>query len=425
MDKEGIMSEAAIDELLAVANKELFAPESASANSEIDQLSETEENSSQVIPPIKKLSFLTQLLQESQIKRKLAAVLLLLCVCILTGGYIGYQKGLATIEVSLPLDKIIQQGITFEGKNLITYAGRGDQPIVLAFLDAGMDINTTRNSDGWTALTAATFYKKPEMVKLLLEKQAIVDIQDRSGRTPLLYAAAMGTEEITTLLLKAGANPNIQDKNGRTALMEAYSKQEAKISELLKAAGADPTLSTLVPKEDIPNDPASQAKKVPQAHSSTIPDEVRMTVSKAGLIPIGMPLDDVKKLYPTLTLNEIYIDGSKKTIANIYLEKTSYPSLVLELSREKSQSVSIINVYDSKFATDKNITLHSTVGDIRNQYAVSEIRVIDHSLYLLVKSTKMLFELDINNPMIPINWTESGSPNSIPSDTKIKRIIMY
>ncbi len=425
MDKEGIMSEAAIDELLAVANKELFAPESASANSEIDQLSASEENVSQGIPPTKKIAFLTQLLQESQIKRKLAAVLLLLCICILTGGYAGYQKALQTIEAPLPLDKIIQQGITFEGKNLITYAGRGDKPIVLAFLDAGMDINTTRNTDGWTALTAASFYKKPEMVKLLLEKQALVDIQDRSGRTPLLYAAAMGTEEITTLLLEAGANPNTQDKNGRTALMEAYSKQEAKIAELLKSAGAGPTLPAIVRKEDIPDAPASQTKKVPQTASSTIPDEVRMTVSKAGLIPIGMPLEDVKKLYPTLTLNEMYIDGSKKILANIFLENNSDPSLVLELSRGKSQLVSIINVYDSRFTTDKSITLHSTVGDIRDQYSVSEIRVIDHSLYLLVKSTKMLFELDINDPMIPISWTESGSPDSIPSDTKIKRVIMY
>ncbi|EIW17580.1 MULTISPECIES: ankyrin repeat domain-containing protein [Pelosinus] len=425
MDKEGIMSEAAIDELLAVANKELFAPESASANSEIDQLSASEENVSQGIPPTQKISFLTQLLQESQIKRKLAAVLLLLCVCILTGGYVGYQKALQTIEAPLPLDKIIQQGITFEGKNLITYAGRGDKPIVLAFLDAGMDINTTRNTDGWTALTAASFYKKPEMVKLLLEKQALVDIQDRSGRTPLLYAAAMGTEEITTLLLEAGANPNTQDKNGRTALMEAYSKQEAKIAEILKSAGADPTLSTIVRKEDIPDAPASQAKKVPQIASSTIPDEVRMTVGKAGLIPIGMPLEEVKKLYPALTMNEMYIDGSKKILANIFLENNSDPSLVLELSRGKSQLVSIINIYDSRFTTDKSITLHSTVGDIRNQYSVSEIRVIDHSLYLLVKSTKMLFELDINDPMIPISWTESGSPDSIPSDTKIKRVIMY
>ncbi|MBP2659137.1 MAG: Ankyrin repeat-containing protein, partial [Firmicutes bacterium] len=135
-------------------------------------------------------------------------------------------------EAPLPLDKIVQQGITFEGKNLITYAGRGDEAIVLAFLDAGMDINTTRNTDGWTALTAASFYKKPEMVKLLLEKQAIVNVQDRSGKTPLMYAAAMGTEKITTLLLEAGANPNTQDKNGRTALMEAYSKQEAKIAEI-------------------------------------------------------------------------------------------------------------------------------------------------------------------------------------------------
>lgn len=425
MDEEGVMNEAAIDELLAVANKELFAPESTSANNEkIDPLSTIEDNLVKEIPPTQKLPFLSQLLQDAQIKKRFITILLLLCTCILTGGFWGYQAAQQAVEDTLSLDKMIQQGITFEGKNLITYAGRGNKPIVVAFLDAGMDINATRNTDGWTALTAASFYKQPEIVKLLLEKQALVNTQDRSGRTPLMYAAAVGTEEITTMLLEAGANPNMQDKNGRTALMEAYSKKEVTIAEILKNSGADPSFSTIIEKEAASDTLTSSTKKSSPT-SSSIPNEIRMTAHKVGLISIGMPLEDIKKIYPTLTLNEKYIDGNKKTIAAIYFENNSAPSLILELSKGKSQLVSIINVYDPRFKTDRNITLDSTVGDIRNQYSISEVQVIDHSLYLLVRSTKMLFELDINDPMIPINWTENGSPNSIPSDTKIKRVIMY
>lgn len=428
MDKEGIISEAAIDELLAVANKELFAPESEIVdplNNEMDLLSATEEQQSAEETSTKKLFFLAQLLQQSQLRSKLIVVILLLPLCIAGGGYLGYLKGHQTLETPLPLDKIIQHGITFEGKNLVAYAGRGDQNIVLAFLDAGMDINTMRNTDGWTALTAASFYKRPELVKLLLEKQALVNIQDTSGRTPLMYAAAMGAEEIVSMLLGAGANPNIQDKSGRTALMEAYSKQEAKIAEILKNAGADPTLPIILKKEETPAIVKTPVKEVPPSSSLTIPEGIRLSVSKAGLVQIGMPLEDVKRIYPNLTLNDEYIDGSKRTMAIIPQENSNNPSLKLELSTGKFKLVSIINTYDPKFSTEKTITIHSTVGDIRDQYSVSEIRVIDSSLYLLVKSMKMLFELEINDPAIPIRWLENGTSNSIPSDIKIKKIILY
>lgn len=425
MDKEGIIDEAAIEELLAVASKELFAPESevVTADNETNQLS-TEQRKSSQATAFKNI-LLAQILELPHLKRKLVAVIMSLCICIAIGGYLGYQKGLQILVTPIPIDKIIQQGITFEEKNLVTYAGRGDKEVVMAFLDAGMEINAVRNTDGWTALTAASFYKRTEIVRFLLEKQATVNLRDIYGRTPLMYAAAMGAEEIVTMLLEAGANPNIQDKNGRTALMEAYTKQEALIAQILKNSGAASPLPITTTTEEYSVPPAKSKgrKEFISPSPSVIPEEIRLTAGRAGYVHIGMSLEDLQKIYPTLTLHEEHINGSKERIATIN-SNSSNPSLRLELSKGKIQLVSFINIYDARFSSDKNITLKSTVGDIRNQYSVSDIRVIDNSLYLVVKSMKMLFELDINIAS-SISWIENNDINAIPPETKITRIIMY
>lgn len=420
MDKEGIIDEAAIDELLAVANKELFAlePETAApADNETSQLSATEEKQPPQTFITQKIFIFTQLLRQMQLRGKVCiAVVLLLCLCIGAGGYLGYQNKKQLQEAPLSFDEIIQQGITFEGRTFVTYAGRGNKNVVSAFLDAGMEVNTSRNTDGWTALTAASFYKKTELVKLLLEKQANVNLQDRYGRTPLMYAAAMDNEEIVTLLLHAGADPNIQDHYGRTALMEAYSKNAAKIAETLKNSGADP---------NPPAAPPSPVKETPSPSTPAVPEEIRLSPGRAGLIKIGMALEDIKKISPALSLSEEYSNGSKQTFAIIPSPNTSTPSLKLELSAGKSKLVSTVSVYDENFSTEKNITIHSTVGEIRSQYSINEIRVIDSSLYLQVKSMKMLFELDINDSAVLLNWIKNDTPDAIPSNTKIKRIILY
>ncbi len=426
MNNEGIIDEAAIEELLAVANKELFATESevvTPSDNDTNQLSTEQRKSSR--DATSKNILLAQILEQPHLKRKLVAVVILLCICMASGGYLGYQKGQQILVTPLPLDKIIQQGITFEEKNLVTYAGRGDKEVVIAFLDAGMEIDAMRNTDGWTALTAASFYKRTEIVKFLLEKQATVNLQDIYGRTPLMYAAAMGAEEIVTMLLDAGAKPNIQDKKGRTALMEAYSKQEALIAQILKNAGATSPLpiTTKIEERSAPSTKSKVREEFISPSPSAIPEEIRLTTGRAGYVHIGMSLEDLQKIYPTLTLHDEYINGSKERIATINLNGSN-PSLRLELSKGKIQLVSFINIYDACFSSDKNITLKSTVGDIRNQYSISDIRVIDNSLYLVVKSMKMLFGLDINIAS-SITWIENNDINAIPPDTKISRIIMY
>jgi ankyrin repeat protein len=96
----------------------------------------------------------------------------------------------------------------------------------------------------FTALMRAVEY--PEMVKLLLDKGALIDLQDEwlqwdgkpsdyGGNTALMLSVKDYTES-AKILVDKGAKLNIQNRNGHTALMLAVSNTE--IAKLLIDKGA-------------------------------------------------------------------------------------------------------------------------------------------------------------------------------------------
>jgi len=253
MSKEIELDQAAIDELLATANKELSAMDvnSSELMASTQALPITVPITLPITLPImlsiknNPLLFIKTLKQHLT-KKIVLAILSLLVLCIGIGAFIGFKMANHNIAFAsqTPREKLIQLGIPFEDKNLVIHAGRGNKEIVNAFLAAGMSANVTRATDGWSPLISASFYKRSDIVELLLTKQATVNLRDKYGKTALIQAAAMGAEDIVILLLEYGADPNIPDNNGRTPLIEAYAKQHARISEILKNAGATTTGSS-------------------------------------------------------------------------------------------------------------------------------------------------------------------------------------
>ncbi|KAM8878002.1 protein TANC1-like isoform 1-T1 [Synchiropus picturatus] len=72
-----------------------------------------------------------------------------------------------------------------------------------------------------------------EMVTLLLEMGASVDVTNDAGLTPLCLAAAAGHADIIALLCKKGAKVGHADKNGQCALVHAALKGSADIIAVL------------------------------------------------------------------------------------------------------------------------------------------------------------------------------------------------
>lgn len=76
-----------------------------------------------------------------------------------------------------------------------------------------------------TALHYASEYGYTDVVKLLIDSCASLNIKDmNSERTALHYAAVNGNEHIANLLISNGANLNLQGKYGETSfdLATAY-----------------------------------------------------------------------------------------------------------------------------------------------------------------------------------------------------------
>ena len=106
-------------------------------------------------------------------------------------------------------------------------------------------------------LRASKAGDNPEVMRMLLENGALVDLPNVDGITPLMAAAGMGhvtnatrgrfnTEQDSLaaipLLLKAGANVNARATDGQTALHSAAQKGWNKVIAVLAESGADLTV---------------------------------------------------------------------------------------------------------------------------------------------------------------------------------------
>lgn len=88
---------------------------------------------------------------------------------------------------------------------------------------------------GWTALHYAATGPEPKIVKLLLDRGAVVDAESPDKTTPLMMAARYGPEESVTLLLAKGADPKrINARNMNAADFAQGSGREWLVQRLSK-----------------------------------------------------------------------------------------------------------------------------------------------------------------------------------------------
>ncbi|NWH58567.1 TANC1 protein, partial [Geococcyx californianus] len=109
--------------------------------------------------------------------------------------------------------------------------------------DHGIDINSTDDLWGETALTAAAGRGKLEVCEFLLDHGAAVTRANRRGVAPLFCAVRQGHWQIAKLLVEHGSDVNASDKQGRTPLMVASCEGHLSTVEFLLSEGA--TMSSL------------------------------------------------------------------------------------------------------------------------------------------------------------------------------------
>lgn len=124
---------------------------------------------------------------------------------------------------------------------LMLASERGHQEIVRLLLEAGADVNV-RPEGGPTALILAANRGHTRIVNTLLQNGADVNARNEFGATPLINAAARGYREIVELLLSHGADTSARlrtplDLKGETALTIAAKGGYKEIVDLILRSG--------------------------------------------------------------------------------------------------------------------------------------------------------------------------------------------
>jgi ankyrin repeat protein len=160
------------------------------------------------------------------------------------------RRGIA-VEPSLePIQSLVEslelidplQAVPGPQGDMLRAAAAGNAEDLLRSIEAGADINATGPERG--ALSAAAYHGRREIVDLLLEKGAAVDLPDeRGGTTPLLAAIIGGEPEIAVLLIEKKADVNRKIKMGNvegvSPLMLAAATGHLDLTRAIIDAGAD------------------------------------------------------------------------------------------------------------------------------------------------------------------------------------------
>lgn len=98
-------------------------------------------------------------------------------------------------------------------------------------------INERSVDNGWSPLIVASYNNSYDIVKLLVEFGADVNLPNYNGTTPLMYAKdawiRSGSSLVFEFLLENGADPNLKDFNGLN-LLDYVQRRDSSFYELIK-----------------------------------------------------------------------------------------------------------------------------------------------------------------------------------------------
>ena len=115
-------------------------------------------------------------------------------------------------------------------------ADKGDTHAVAAWLDegGGVDARCLEELGNPTLLMLAAARGQEEMLRMLLQRGASVNLQISLGGTALTAAAIRGHTTIVQALLDAKADASLRSIDGKTALMWAEHNKHIAIAQLLR-----------------------------------------------------------------------------------------------------------------------------------------------------------------------------------------------
>ena len=156
-----------------------------------------------------------------------------------------FSNIVAILLISLPLTaaNLTTTPLSAADRELIIVVAQSQVARAAALLTAGANVNSAQPPLQLTPLLVASELDF-DMVKLLVERGAEVNVNDRDGITPLMRAITLRDLRMVKLLLDAGAKIDVTDYRGHTALTHAILRSDADILKLLITRGAKTDIVT-------------------------------------------------------------------------------------------------------------------------------------------------------------------------------------
>lgn len=162
--------------------------------------------------------------------------------CALVAAAYGNQLEVADILIAAGADVNMKDDTIQSAYLISTMESAEHLQLLKKLLKAGADVHCT-DSDNGTGLIRASDRGYVETVKELLKTDIRVNHINRMGWTALHEAVILGGgderhAEIVRMLINAGADINLPDKEGITPLEHARSRGYTNIAKILEEAGA-------------------------------------------------------------------------------------------------------------------------------------------------------------------------------------------
>ncbi|XP_064617275.1 ankyrin repeat domain-containing protein 7-like [Liolophura sinensis] len=118
------------------------------------------------------------------------------------------------------------------------YLSGGSPDLLCLLVEKSADVNV-QDERGQTALLQAVSRDDMDLLRLLIEKKADINVQDQNEDTPLHVAASRGNVAVVHILVEQDANVNVQNKDGRTPFYVAALCGSVDVVRILVERGAD------------------------------------------------------------------------------------------------------------------------------------------------------------------------------------------
>ena len=160
----------------------------------------------------------------------------------LTAEYIADNNIISKKGSNSARETLLDMGIPVNDKSFADCVNEGQIKEVSLFMEAGFSPDT-KDKNGVPLLCIAARSGNLEMLQLLLRSGAQVNqLAEDRGSTAIFDAALGKYENLVKVLIEAGADVNVQSKDNQTALIVAAGAGDDEIVEMLFKAGADPDI---------------------------------------------------------------------------------------------------------------------------------------------------------------------------------------